>query len=44
MTANLLGARFWLSHGFRPIEYRLMRQVDPRIAWAGVGREEARGK
>jgi GNAT superfamily N-acetyltransferase len=34
LTANLLGARFWQRHGFRPITYRLIRQVDERIAWA----------
>jgi ribosomal protein S18 acetylase RimI-like enzyme len=34
LTANLLGARFWQRHGFRPLCYRLVRQVDERIAWA----------
>lgn len=33
-TANLLGARFWLGHGFRPVMYRLTRRIDDRIAWA----------
>lgn len=37
-TANLPGARFWLRSGFRPIEYRMFRQIDERIAWAH-GRE-----
>ena len=37
MTANLAGARFWLGNGFRPLEYRVCRQVDERIAW-GHGR------
>lgn len=35
---NLLSSRFWPRRGFRPIAYRLFRQVDPRIAWAD-GRE-----
>ena len=34
MTANLSGARFWLGAGFRPLQYRLCRVVDERIAWA----------
>jgi GNAT superfamily N-acetyltransferase len=34
LSANLLGARFWQSHGFRPVSYRLVRQIDERIAWA----------
>jgi GNAT superfamily N-acetyltransferase len=33
MSANLAGARFWQGHGFRPIEYRMHRHVDERIAW-----------
>lgn len=33
-TANLSGARFWLGNGFRPIEYRLHRRIDERVAWA----------
>jgi GNAT superfamily N-acetyltransferase len=35
MSTNLLAARFWPSHGFRPLGYRLFRRVDERIAWAG---------
>lgn len=35
-TDNLLGARFWQAHGFRPLLYRLRRSVDPRVAWAGA--------
>lgn len=34
-TANLSGASFWLGNGFRPLEHRLRRHVDERIAWAG---------
>ena len=33
-TANLPGARFWLGSGYRPVLYRLVREVDARIAWA----------
>jgi GNAT superfamily N-acetyltransferase len=33
-TANLLGARFWENHGFRPLATILERRLDPRIAWA----------
>jgi GNAT superfamily N-acetyltransferase len=34
-TANLQGARFWTeTHGFRPLYYRLVRALDPRMAWA----------
>ena len=32
--ANLSAARFWEGNGFRPILQRLVRDVDPRIAWA----------
>lgn len=31
---NISGARFWLGMGFRPIEYRMARHIDERIAWA----------
>lgn len=31
---NISGARFWLGMGFRPIEYRMTRHIDERIAWA----------
>lgn len=34
LSANVLGARFWLGHSFRPVEHRLSRHVDERIAWA----------
>jgi hypothetical protein len=36
-AANIVGANFWLGHGFRPIEHRLRRHIDERIAWAGPG-------
>jgi len=34
MSANIPGAAFWQSSGFRPIEYRMQRHIDERIAWA----------
>ena len=34
LSANLLGARFWQGHGFRPVAHSLFRQIDERIAWA----------
>ncbi len=34
LSANLPGARFWLSSGFRPLTLFLQRRVDERIAWA----------
>jgi GNAT superfamily N-acetyltransferase len=33
-STNLLSARFWPRQGFDPVVYRLVRRVDPRIAWA----------
>jgi GNAT superfamily N-acetyltransferase len=33
-TFNILGSRFWLGHGFRPMATILERSIDPRIAWA----------
>ena len=36
MTANLSGARFWQTSGFRPLLYRLVREVDPRVGWANA--------
>lgn len=33
-TPNLLSSRFWPRRGFRPMAYRLVRHIDPRIAWA----------
>ncbi|MFZ1240432.1 MAG: GNAT family N-acetyltransferase, partial [Anaerolineae bacterium] len=37
-STNLLAARFWPRWGFRPVAYRLARQIDPRIAWANASR------
>ncbi len=31
---NVAGARFWRSNGFAPIEHRMTRHIDERIAWA----------
>ena len=36
-AANATAAGFWLGNGFRPVEFRLVRHVDERIAWAGPG-------
>lgn len=33
-TANIQGARFWQSSGFKPVEYGMRRRIDERIAWA----------
>ena len=33
-SPNISGARFWQSQGFEPLEYRLTRHIDERIAWA----------
>lgn len=33
-SANLRADRFWRGNGFRPVYYRLLREIDPRIAWA----------
>jgi ribosomal protein S18 acetylase RimI-like enzyme len=33
-STNLLSSRFWPSQGFRPVAYRLIRRIDPQIAWA----------
>lgn len=35
-SANLLASRFWPAQGFRPVAYRLVRRVDPRIAWGNA--------
>jgi ribosomal protein S18 acetylase RimI-like enzyme len=32
-STNLVSSRFWLKQGFRPVAYRLVRRIDPRIAW-----------
>jgi ribosomal protein S18 acetylase RimI-like enzyme len=34
MTANIPAQRFWRAVGFQPTLYRLVREVDSRIAWA----------
>jgi len=34
VATNLLSSRFWPRQGFRPMVYRLMRQIDPRVLWA----------
>lgn len=39
LTSNILGARFWLGKGFRPVSVRLERSIDPRIAWADGSNE-----
>ncbi|MES9683606.1 GNAT family N-acetyltransferase [Gottfriedia acidiceleris] len=31
---NLESSRFWPKNGFKPIAYRLVRKIDPRIIWA----------
>jgi GNAT superfamily N-acetyltransferase len=33
-SPNVSGARFWQSNGFDPIEHRMSRHIDERIAWA----------
>jgi ribosomal protein S18 acetylase RimI-like enzyme len=33
-STNLLAARFWPRLGFAPVAMRLVRRVDPRVAWA----------
>ncbi len=33
-SANVSGAKFWQSSGFRPIEHGMRRRIDERIAWA----------
>ncbi|MEZ4518793.1 MAG: GNAT family N-acetyltransferase [Chloroflexota bacterium] len=33
-TTNNEARRFWLGVGFKPAAYRLVRRLDPRIAWA----------
>ncbi|NJN16469.1 MAG: GNAT family N-acetyltransferase [Oscillochloris sp.] len=36
-SANLAAAYFWPQHGFTPVAYRMVRYVDPRIAWTHAG-------
>lgn len=33
-SPNLSGSRFWLGHGFVPVEQTFVRHVDERIAWS----------
>jgi GNAT superfamily N-acetyltransferase len=33
-STNLTASRVWPRLGFRPVAYRLVRRIDPRIAWA----------
>ncbi len=33
-SASLLAARFWPRFGFKPVEFRLARTINPMIAWA----------
>ena len=33
-SANVQGAKFWQSSGFRPVEHGMRRHIDERIAWA----------
>lgn len=33
-SPNLTSDRFWRSRGFQPLQYKLTRRIDPRIAWA----------
>ncbi len=34
-SANLVSDAFWRGHGFVPAQYRLTRNLDSRVAWAG---------
>lgn len=36
-SPNLTSDRFWRSRGFQPLQYKLTRRIDPRIAWAHSG-------
>lgn len=40
VATNLLSSRFWPRQGFRPVVYRLMRNIDARVLWAN-GEQEA---
>jgi GNAT superfamily N-acetyltransferase len=33
-SSNLTSDRFWRNRGFQPLQYKLTRRIDPRIAWA----------
>ncbi len=41
VATNLLASRFWPRQGFRPMVYRLMRNIDERVLWANGGQELA---
>jgi len=36
-SPNLTSDRFWRGRGFQPLQYKLTRRIDPRIAWAHSG-------
>lgn len=33
-SPNLTSDRFWRGRGFQPLQYKLTRRIDPRVAWA----------
>ena len=33
-SPNLTSDRFWRSRGFHPVQYKLTRRIDSRVAWA----------
>lgn len=36
-SANPVSDRFWRGHGFEPVHYKLIRRIDPQVAWADPG-------
>lgn len=36
-SPNLTSDRFWRGRGSQPLQYKLTRRIDPRIAWAHPG-------
>ncbi len=36
-SPNLTSDRFWRGRGFEPLQYKLTRRIDPRVAWAHSG-------
>lgn len=36
ISPNFLASRYWPRFGFKDVSYRLSKQVDPTIAWAGI--------
>jgi GNAT superfamily N-acetyltransferase len=34
ISPNLLASRFWPRFGFKDVAYRLVKRIDPMIAWA----------